>query len=453
MADNIFTRAKNYFFPTPDNPLSEVGAEWRGVKSVEKNLRGYITPVQLQRLRHDVQMWRDAIKEAEQAWYPHRVRMQRMYIDTILSGHTKACMDRRKDLTLLREFCFKNDAGVENEDLKKLFNKRWFTRFMEYALDAQYFGYTLVSLGDLINDNFPDLDIIRRFNISPDRLNVTSYVYALSGANFLEEPYVDWHVWIPTATEIGISKVGYGLLYEVAIYEILCRNLLGQNADAAELYGMPVRVGKTTKTEEDERRNFESALANMGSAGYILMDAIDEIELIESKGNGQGFKIYADFEKRLEQKISKIILGHADAMDSVSGKLGATQGEDAPATQALRDKMQKDGVFLEDVINDILAPKLIAIGFKDAEKLLEYKFCFSNNEEIKEIRAFEDEQNLKTAQIAQTMKNAGLKMDAKYFEERTGIPTEDAEVEQPELPEKGNEFSQRVKNKLKKLYS
>lgn len=452
MADNFFSKIKNYVFPTPDNALSGQPGDWRS-KDVKKNLRGYITPVQLQRLRHDVQMWRDAVKEAEQAWYPHRVRMQRMYIDTILNGHTLSCINRRKDLTLLREFCFKNDAGVENEDLKKLFNKRWFTQFLEYALDAQYYGYTLVTLGDLVNDNFPELSIVRRFNISPDRLNVTSYVYSLSGAQFLEEPYVNWHVWIPTPTDIGISNVGYGLLYDVAVYEILCRNLLGQNADAAELYGMPVRVGKTTKTEEDERRNFEAALANMGSAGYILMDAIDEIELIESKGNGQGFKIYPDFEKRLEQKISKIILGHADAMDSVPGKLGATDGEKAAAAQAMRDKMQKDGVFLEDVVNDILAPKLIALGFKDAEQLLEYKFCFSNNEEIKEIRAFEDEANLKTAQIAQTMKNAGLKMDAKYFEERTGIPTEEAEAEQPELPEKGNEFSQRVKNKLKKLYS
>jgi hypothetical protein len=448
MADNFLSRIKNYVFPTPDNPLSEVGAEWRKVSAVEKNLRGYITPVQLQRLRHDVQMWRDGIKEAEQAWYPHRVRMQRMYIDTILSGHTLACITRRKDLTLLRDFCFKNEAGEENEDLKKLFNKKWFTSFLEYALDAQFFGYTLVALGDMQNDNFPDLSIIRRFNISPDRLNVTSYVYSLSGVQFLEEPYVDWHVWIPTISDIGISKVGYGLLYNVAVYEILCRNILGYNADAAELYGMPTRVGTTSKTDEDERRSFESALANMGSAGYILKDAMDEIELIETKGNGQGFKIYADFEKRLEQKISKIILGHGDALDSVAGKLGATQGEESPAWQAMEDKMQKDAVFLEDVVNDILVQKLIAIGFKDAEKLLEYKFCFSNNAELQELRAFEDAQNLQTATVAKTMKDAGLEMDAAYFEERTGIKTTKIETPQPLT-----QFSEKIKNKLTKLYS
>jgi len=443
---NILDRIKNYWFPTPETAMQTGGENWRKVDT-EKNLRGYISPVQLQRLRHDVQMWRDAIKEAENAYYPHRVRMQRMYIDTILNGHTLACVNRRKELTLLRDFEFKDENGEVNEDLKKLFNKKWFAQFLDYALDAQYYGYSLIKMDDLINDAFPNIGIIRRFNVSPDRLNVTSYVYAISGAQFLEQPYVDWHVWVPTPNETGISNCGYGLLYQVAIYEILCRNLLGNNADASELYGMPIRVGKTQKTDEVERGEFESALANMGSAGYIVMDALDEIELIESKGNGQGFKVYADFEKRLEQKISKIILGHADALDSVPGKLGAGQGEESPAWMALRDKQQFDGAFLEDVVNDTLVPKLIKLGFRDAEKLIKYRFCFSNTHEIVATRAREDEMNLKTAQIAQTMKNAGLKMDAGYFEERTGIKV-------TEITEPVNEpaFNQRVQNRLKELY-
>ena len=447
----LFKDIKNYVFPTPNgkpNALSEYGAEWRSIKTTEKNLRSYITPVQLQRMRHDVQMWRDAVKEAEMAWFPHRVRMQRMYIDTILNGHTLACMNRRKDLTLLREWCFKNEAGVENEDLKKLFEKKWFDNFLEYAMDAIFYGYTLIKLDDLENDNFPKIGVIRRYNISPDRLNVTSYVYSLSGAQFMDEPYVNWHCWIPTINETGITECGYGLLYQVAVYEILCRNLLGQNADAAELYGMPTRVGTTTKTDEDERRAFESALANMGSAGYILKDAMDEVELIETKGNGQGFKIYENFEQRLEKKISKIILGHADALDSVPGKLGASDGEESPAWQAMEDKQQRDAKFIENAVNDILVPKLIALGFRDAEKLLEYKFCFSNNVELQEERAFEDAQNLQIATIAKTMKDAGLEMSAEYFQERTGIITTKAEVIAPAPP-----FSEKIKNKLAKLYS
>jgi phage gp29-like protein len=436
-------KIKNYLFPTPDNPLSEVGAEWRSVEKVEKNLRGYITPVQLQRIRHDVSMWRDAVKEAEQAWYPHRVRMQRMYNDTILNGHVYACLKRRKDLTLLKDWCFKNDKEEESEEAKALLDKKWFAQFLEYALEAKFFGYSLIALGDIVEDQFKDITIIRRFNISPDRLNVTSYVYALSGAHFLEDPYVDWHVWVPTQTDVGISKIGYGLLYYVAVYEIICRNVIGWNADSAELYGMPIRKGRTSKTNEEERGEFEKALANMGSAGYILTDLMDEVELIDSKSSGQGYKIYESLEKRCESKISKIILGHADALDSTAGKLG-NDSANSPAVQALNDTASVDAAFLEDIVNDTLIPKLKNLGMNFPEG---FKFCFSNNQDLIEKRVQEDANNKATADLAVSMKNAGLEMDAKYFEERTGIPTKKIAI----APPVG--FSNKIKNKLEKLYA
>jgi phage gp29-like protein len=424
MATNILTRFINAFNPASYN-INPLEAQ----KQFTKNLSGYIAPVQLQRLRHDIQMWREAVTEAENAWYPQRVRMQRMYIDTILSGHTLACFQKRKDLTLMRDWTFKDATGAENEQLKKLLNQPWFANFIEYALEARFFGYSLISLGDLVNDQFPQLRSIRRWNISPDRLNVTQFVYSLSGAQFMEEPFCDWHVWVPTNSDTGASDCGYGLLYNVAQYEILGRNLLGNNSDAAELYGMPVRVGKTQKTSEAERGELFRALLDMGSSGAILLDAMDDLELLESKGNGQGFKIYADLEHRLESKISKLILGHADALDSTPGKLGATQGEESPAQAALTDKQTADGAFLQDVINGTLIPKLINLGFNISEG---QKFTFSNNQELTEKRKKEDANNLQTATLAYTMRQAGLEMDPAYFQQRTGIPTKHSPLPSPE---------------------
>ncbi len=436
---NIFQRVikavrnQAYAYPTfadpPDfNPRKN---------AVNHNLQYYIAPVQLERLKADVKMWREAMNEIENVWTPHRVKTQQLLNDTILSGHTLACVNRRKDLTLLRDWDFVNEADKENKELKKLFNKRWFATFLEWTLEARLFGYTLIALNDIVNDGFPKMKLIKRFNVSPDRLNVTQYIYSLSGAQFLEQPYVDWHVWIPTNTDVGTSDVGYGILYNVAIYEILARNLQANNADAIELYGMPVRKGTTNKTEEHERAEFMNAMTNMGSTGAILLDAFsgDTLDLIESKGMGQGYKIYGDFEKRLEAKTTKIILGHADAMDSIPGKLGATQGEESPAGMAMRDKQASDGAFIEDIVNDIFIPKLINLGFTIDTK---YKFKFSNNQELVEARKKEDANNLVTAQIAQTMASAKLQYDPAEFEKRTGIKTTLIAMPTPvkqELPE------------------
>jgi len=189
-------------------------------------------------------------------------------------------------------------------------------------------------------------------------------------------------------------------------------------------------------------------LANMGSAGYILTDLMDEVELVETKGNGQGFKIYESLELRCEKKISKIILGHADALDSIPGKLG-NSGEKSPAQVALDDTAAVDAAFLEDVVNDVLLPKLRKIGMSIPDDV---KFCFSNNHELVEQRKNEDANNKLTADIALAMKNAGLEMDAKYFEERTGIPT--LKIEAPAVPKQNEpqKFSAKIKNKLDEFY-
>ena len=450
MADNIFTQAIKLFkngLPIHEvQPGSLIPTRYT---NVNKNLANFIAPVQLSRIRADMKALRDSMSEAELAWYPHRVKQQQLYIDTILNGHVLACMNKRQDLTLLREWDFVNEAGEKNEDLKQLFKKPWFDKFIKYSLQAQFFGYSLISLGDVTNNEFKQLKLIKRWNVSPDRLNVTQFIYSISGVSFMEGDPAKWHVWVPTDNDIGVSDVGYGLLYPVAIYEILARNLLGNNADAAELYGMPIRVGKTNKTEEDERAEFIQAMLNMGSAGAILLDTMDELELVESKSMGQGYKIFPDLEARLEKKISKIFLGHADALDSTPGKLGAQQG-DSPAEIAMKEKQLVDGSNIEDIVNSILIPKMMDIGFIINNQ---YKFKYSNNSELIQVRKDEDANNLQTATVAKTMADAGLKMDAKYFTERTGIECTEIVAPAPIAATKADlSFTKEQKNKLTKLY-
>ena len=200
--------------------------------------------------------------------------MQQMYVDTILNGHTKACWEKRKRLTRLRKFQICKPDGTPDEDLTSLFNKQWFKDFISFSLDAKAYGYSLIYLGDLINSEFVGTSIIRRWNVSPDRLNVTSFPYTYSGLQFLEPGEIkDWHIWVPTVNETGATPCGMGLFYEVAIFEIYLRNVLGFNVDYAQNYGQPIRVGKTTKTDEDERAVLFQSLLDMGNNAAVLSKA------------------------------------------------------------------------------------------------------------------------------------------------------------------------------------
>jgi phage gp29-like protein len=326
-------------------------------------------------------------------------------------------------------------------------------------LDALFFGYSLISLGDIIDGNFAECDIVRRWNISPDRMLVSSVIYSLSGKQWQDPDTNPWHVWVPTKSENGVGRCGYGLFYKIALYEIFLRNTLGYNGDFVELYSQPYRVGKTTKTTESERAELENAIRNMGSNGWAIIDPLDEISFLETSLGGTGWQGYDNFEKRCQAYVSKIVLGHANALDEQSGKLGASQGKDNPVEAAKKAKQIKDGRFVMPFVNQQLFPRMKKFGFKIPEG---YKFVYNNDDEKEEQRERQDASNLATAQIAQTMSTAGMQMKPDYFEERTGIPTElipqpTAEADgqgdiNPNDPKKKMDKAKKIKNMMEGLY-
>lgn len=409
----LLSDIKNYWFPTV-NPLTG-GGEGNFREETPQHIDKYIAKVQLQRIRQDVKSWRDAIQEAELAYYPHRVMMQRLFGDTTLNGHVFACMQKRKGLTLLKDYKLVNAQNEVDEQWSEKFKEQWCYDVINYALDAIFYGYNLINFDGIENDSLTGVKIIKRHNISPDRFQVVSYVYALQGIKFNEEPYNDWTFYASTPSENGVSPCGYGLLYRCGLYEIFLRNLLGYNGDFVELFAQPFRYAKTTKTSELERGTLENMLRDMGSSGYGIFDPEDEIFFLEAKHAHNGFAGYDNLEQRCEKKISKIILGHADALDSVSGKLGNTH----EAQEALEDIEVMDNRYIEHFMNAQVLPKMRALGISIPEDL---KFKYSNDKEKEEAREKEDMNNKLTAELVLTLKNAGFEVDEKYITERTGIP-------------------------------
>jgi hypothetical protein len=175
----------------------------------------------------------------------------------------------------------------------------------------------------------------------------------------------------------------------------------------------------------------------MGSSGYAIIDPNDEIEFLETALGGTGYKGYDNFEQRLEKKISKIILGHADAIDSVPGKLG-NNNEKSPAQIAMEEKQTEDGSFIAEIINGQLFEKMRNLGF---DIPIETKAVLKNDSEIMEI-------NNAVIQQAVEMKKAGLQMKEEFFTQQTGIPVAEAVTPVAKMP-----LTDSIKNKLDKLYN
>ncbi len=446
--------AKNFYFPVGPSandfntsnqvitPIMETNA---------KKLNNYFAPVQLTRYKADVSRWRFAIKEMEYPILPYRVETQRIFQDTILNGWVKACMKAWEDLVLLKEYHICDDNDVTDEEATKLIQKKWFHDGLRYIMHAEAFGYSLITFGDMVDGEFPDLEVVRRANISPDRLIVSPYYYVPSGLAFMDpnqkdasgNSFFDWSLYVSTPSDIGISKCGYGFLYEVARYEIILRAIDEWNTTFCEIYGQPFRWGKTAK-EDEERKNFEKQLDEMGSNAWIVTDKDEEIEFDYANSSGTGHQSYDNLEKRKQDIITAIILGHKDAMETSAGKL-TKDDQDSPSEKAKKAKSANSCRFVENATNDLWIPKLIKLGVKiPAGK----KFKFKNDAEKQEIQESENKNSQAVANVALAMSQAGLKMSAEYFSEKTGIDCE--EIEQPEMTP---QFSPATKNRLNKIYA
>lgn len=418
-------------------------------------LREKISPVSIQRLKQDIGRWRMAIAEAENVLNPHRYLMQQMFLDTVLNGHVTACIDKRYANVLKKGINVVNEKGEVSEDLTKLYNKRWMFDIIRYTLDARMYGYTLIQLGDMKNFEFEEVYTLRRSNVNPEKEIIMHDTYSETGISVYDPLYEKNLLWVKTSSEVGMvanwGRCGNGILYKVAPYEIWYKQAISLWNEYQQLFGAPTRLLKTNTRDEQMRRQGAEMLANMGAMGWGVFDTDDQIEFVESAGKAGSNETYPMMIKNLESTISKILLGHADALDSVPGKLGSTQGDKSPAYMAMKDIEAFDCQFVEFELEKNIMPKLVGLGFPLPKG---YSVKFINSYEKMEARATEDTNNKLTADMVKVLFDSGLKVDAKWFMERTGIPVEDKPETKEEKVSAKVKNQERIdlQNKIEELY-
>ena len=462
---------QNFFFPVNKNMENgNINPYW----SIEDNkISRTIPPLYFPRVRIDAEMWRLAIVEMEMKPWNWRVKVQTILQDVVLDAHVKACWTKRKRMTLKKTPAYFDREGnvIESPDLDFI-QEHWWYQLMDFMLDAQGYGYQLIELGEMVNGKFPDISVVPRQNISPDREIVASVVYNVSGIPFTfssdkqdravnkkqvakaqapnGEYYYDWTVWIKTPNEFGAhtSTCGYGLFYWIGIYAILIRNNLQFNADFVEKYMQPIPWLKTNKSSKEERQKTFNELLDMGSSSAFMTDPTDDLTLLTAGTVGTAHKSYGDFEERMEKKISALILGHQDVMHSIPGKAGSM--EDNPVNKAMLEVENEQDQWVSAMERECIRPKLKALGFNIPD---DATYGYLNEEQANLAKENDNRHNLDFAKVVQTLKAAGLEVDPKFVSEYTGLPVTKSEptIDVPETvdPEEvtaAKNFYNRVKN-------
>lgn len=416
------------------------------------SINNFISKVQFQRLSHDIRMWRESIREAELAYYPQRVSMIRMFIDTVLNPDVQSTFEKWEELTLQRDFQIYQNIGGErvvSKDLSQQIQELdWFKIYVKLVLHAEAYGFTLINLGNIINDGFPEISFTPREHIIPDGINgdgkpiLTSLTYAINGIDIKNHPLIDMcNHYISTPSQTGSSKCGYGLLYPTAFCEIHLRHIMEWNMDYLERYGMPIKKGTTKKTGKD-RKSFIEFLANSASDSWVLLDPAtgDDINYEWSQSVGTAWKSYDNVETRLIGKVNRLWLGHEDAMKGGQGKLGGEQlsnknGHESIIEQALNAKRIRYGNFVTGKINEVFAPRMRQLGRYVGSKHIAglipqgYFLGLQNDSEEQQTRKRKDDNLIKTSTWVKNLNDAGYNVDAKELEKYTGFTLKEAPPE------------------------
>lgn len=306
------------------------------------------TPTQLYRGTTGIAEYKLAVTAAESLISPQRRQIYTIYNNIGLDAHLTAAVNQRKNLTLCKDFDVLLN-GEESEDLEKIIKQKWFRDFIDYSLDSIFYGHSLIQFDSVVNDAFKAVELVPREYVKPEFHIVTNTYADLTGTDYLEAPYNNWCIGVGKPKDLG-------LYLKAAPLVIWKKNALGAWSEFVEIFGSPIRIGKTNVRDEETRANMENYLRNMAVASYGVFDTDDLIELVESN-RSDAFQVFDMMIQRCNSEISKLILGQTGTLDE-KAYVGSAEVQE----RVLKNVAYNDEFFIEGVLNYQLVPMMTRLG-------------------------------------------------------------------------------------------
>ena len=267
--------------------------------------------------RQDLGDWRRAWQMAINVDNPNRLRLYQVYRDVEIDAHLSGCVEQRKGFVLSRSFKLVADNGEEDEDALAYFDQAWFKQLMRFALNSIYWGHSLIELGDVVSTEnglltLDGVTLIDRRHVIPEYHRVVKNLGDdwHSGFDYHEAPFANQVI------EAG-QPHDLGLYLKAAQQTIPKKNAMGFWDTFTEIFGMPMRIAKTTSRDEKDISRLQKVLDLMGSTQSGVMPEGTEIEIVESS-KGDAFNVYDRRIDRANSELSKLIIGQTMTIEDGS---------------------------------------------------------------------------------------------------------------------------------------
>lgn len=304
----------------------------------------------------DIRSWRQAWQMAINIENPQRGRLYDIYRDVEVDLHTSGCTGQRNGFSLCKDYKLVDIKGAENVEATQLLQKEWFTDLVSYILESRYWGHSLVQLGDVVSTDgilsYATVELVPRKHVIPE-YGVIVHEQGdepQKGYDYRNTPIADWVI------EAGKSN-DLGLYLKVALQTIPKKNMMSYWDQFGELFGMPIRVAKTTSRDPKDRNLIEQMLEGMGAAAWGLFPEGTEIEIKETT-RGDAFQVYDKRIERANSEISKCILNQTMTIDN-----GSSLSQSEVHLEVFENVVESDATFVKRIVNDKLLPRMLRHGF------------------------------------------------------------------------------------------
>lgn len=352
--------------------------------------------------KKDIHAWRVAWQQAINVENPLRLPLYNIYTDTDVDLHLTGVVGQRKGMVLKKSFKLTDAKGKENREATELLESKWFKDLVKLALDSRYWGHSLIQLGDVVTDfngklRYNNVQLVPRAHVKQEF------------GVIVRDPHDEWQkgydyrnsemsAW---CIEAG-SNDDLGLYLKITPQAISKKNMLAFWDQFGEIFGMPVRIGKTTSRDPKEHSKIEKMLNEMGAAAWGLFPEGTEIEIKET-GRGDAFNVYDKRIERANSEMSKGILMQTMTIDS-----GSSLSQSQVHLEVFENVVDQDADFIRDLVNDELLPRMLTHGFP--MKGLRFNWDESIDYTPEQMVAFE------------TMVADRYEIDPQYFIDKYNIP-------------------------------
>ncbi len=350
----------------------------------------------------DVANWRMAWQRAIDVENPKRLMLYNVYTDVEIDPHLTGCIAQRKGFATKRAFRLVDKDGKENLDTTALFEQEWFDEFLSLVLDSRFYGHSLIQFGSpIVVDGimrFSSIELVPRRHVVPEYGSIIRDQNddARNGLSYREGKLAEWVI------EAGKPR-DLGLFLKCATNALSKKNMLAFWDGFGEIFGMPIRIAKTTSQNKSDIDRVENMLRSMGAAFWGVFQEGTEIDIKESS-RGDAYNVYDRRIDRANSEISKCILNQTMTIDS-----GSSLSQSEVHLEVLENVISADEKFLCNMVNNRLIPFMARHGFP----VEGYRFVWDDTP------TYTPEQIRQTEQM---LLNGGYDIDPQYFIDKYSIP-------------------------------